>query len=302
MIVTIEWMSSKYDEFNQKYWNGELPQIGFKISKSSKTWGFASYKLDADLSRRRYQSVTPISITLSNYYDSDEWVKENVMLHEMIHIADYHFHPEHFLWNGRKVRGYDAHGFEFFIKEARRLSKDGWKIEKYVSEEEKGASNVSDEIQSKMNAKAKKGYVIGLFYYLDGRYGVAKVKPLEVMNYNRSFSNEWRDWFDERFSKVEWRESHDPRLADVRCCSKGRISVRTLKADLVENFIKLSKEVISVHLSMKENINSIMDSIIEEEIESVLTKSDDSPLDGIIGLTNASSTEIGDGEWIVSIE
>ena len=42
MIVTTEWMSSKYNEFNLKYWDGALPRINFKTNKSSKTWGFAS--------------------------------------------------------------------------------------------------------------------------------------------------------------------------------------------------------------------------------------------------------------------
>ena len=102
MIVTTEWMSSKYNEFNLKYWDGALPRIDFKTNKSSKTWGFASYRLNVNADRRSYQSITPVCITMSNYYDSDEWVKENVMLHEMIHIADYYFHPEHFLWRGER--------------------------------------------------------------------------------------------------------------------------------------------------------------------------------------------------------
>ena len=38
MIVTTEWMSSKYNEFNLKYWDGALPRIDFKTNKSSKTW------------------------------------------------------------------------------------------------------------------------------------------------------------------------------------------------------------------------------------------------------------------------
>ena len=302
MIVTTEWMSSKYNEFNLKYWDGALPRIDFKTNKSSKTWGFASYRLNVNADRRSYQSITPVCITMSNYYDSDEWIKENVMLHEMIHIADYYFHPEHFLWRGRKVRGYDAHGPNFFLKEARRLSNDGWNIEKYVSQEEKELSRPSDEIQSKIDAKAKNGYVVGFFYLLNGKYGVAKVKPSEVSNYNSLFSSTWKNWFDASFSKVEWRESHDPRLAEIRCCSKNRISIRTLKDDMVDGFLEASPKIISVHSPMKENIKSMIDSIIREEIEKKLGKGDESPLSNIVGLTHASSSKVGDGEWIVNIE
>ena len=89
MLVTTKWMAEKYAYFNSKYWNGQLPYISFSVNNSRKTWGFATYRYVLNQSRTRIETIKPISITLSNYYDSPEEIKETTLLHEMIHIADY---------------------------------------------------------------------------------------------------------------------------------------------------------------------------------------------------------------------
>ena len=130
MIVTTTWIEHNYTTFNNLYWNGMLPNISFKISRSRNNWGFASFRYDF-----MNNTIVPLAITMSNYYDSPENVKIQTLLHEMIHIADYTFHPEHFICNGYKVsaRLYDAHGY-WFNAEAKRLTNEsGYKIANHVT-------------------------------------------------------------------------------------------------------------------------------------------------------------------------
>lgn len=84
------------------------------------------------------------------------WALENVVLHEMVHIADYVFHPEHFdhVYSGSRWeiidrnigRRYDAHGDTFFMKEAQRLSSYGREVNKRVTSGENATSSVSGKL------------------------------------------------------------------------------------------------------------------------------------------------------------
>lgn len=157
IAVDTAWMKKWYDIFNDKYWNGQLPEIGLYTNNMSKTWGKATYSF-----KRRgsfcYGPLMNLKIFLSNYNVSTENVKKNTLLHEMIHIADYVFHPEHFIRDGRKVskREYDAHGPVFFLKEADRLKADGWNIQKYVTSDEKKSSELSQGARKRLdNRKVK---------------------------------------------------------------------------------------------------------------------------------------------------
>lgn len=137
MLVTISWIEENYNKFNNLYFDGCLPKVTFKISRAKCTWGYASYRYNY-----RQNTVTPESITISNYYDSPEYVKKTTLLHEMIHIFDYASNPHHFVKNNRKVRGYDAHGY-WFKQQCERLKNFGWEIEKYVTQEEQECSSLS---------------------------------------------------------------------------------------------------------------------------------------------------------------
>lgn len=151
MLVTTAWIEKNYNKFNELYFDGTLPHIQFKTSRSKKSWGFASFKYDF-----KNSTIIPLSITLSNYYDSPEYVKIQTLLHEMIHIEDYFWHPEHFIINGKKVRGnyYDAHG-TWFVKEAARITAEsGYNIATHVTTPEISCSKLSTK--SKMLADRKK--------------------------------------------------------------------------------------------------------------------------------------------------
>ena len=91
MLVTVSWIESNYRKYNKLYFGGILPSIKFKISRSKKTWGYASYTYN-----RIRNTVNPEAITISNYFDSPEDVKLTTLLHEMIHISVYPSNPRHF--------------------------------------------------------------------------------------------------------------------------------------------------------------------------------------------------------------
>lgn len=224
MLVTVEWMKSNYDRFNAEYWEGSLPSdLSFKVSRSSSTWGYASYEFNL-----RRNEIKPTGITMSNYYDSPEEVKLATLLHEMIHIADYHFHPWHFICNGRKVRGYDAHGPLFFQAEASRLKAYGWNIDKYVQDEEETVSKVSDMERARIDAKLERGvhvFVVGFknLQWSNGkRYGYCKVGPGNEDKYKSLLSSAYKN------GTIGWLKlygSRDVRILDLPTSRGGSINL-----------------------------------------------------------------------------
>lgn len=181
MLVDIEWMARNYDYFNNLFWNGELPSCRFATNRESRRWGFAFCKINK-WERKTYD----FQISLSNYYDSPEEVKQSTLIHEMIHIADYYFHPEHFI--GRR-RTYDSHGPEFFLKEAARIAPYGFDIQKYVTEEEQAASQLNPTTKKRMEKKASQGTPIGLYTRDGNTWFYVKYKSLKDLRYIMQFWN-----------------------------------------------------------------------------------------------------------------
>lgn len=164
MLVTTQWMFRKYHEFNKKYFSGKCPNnITFKLSTAVDRWGYAQCTWRIN----KWGDIYPdeMSITMSNAYDSPEEVKENTLIHEMIHILDYIQHPENFVTKTSKgwslKRKYNAHGPFFFLKEAQRLSQYGFNIQKLVSAEEIDSSIITNKVQKRIDNKKAKGFIIG---------------------------------------------------------------------------------------------------------------------------------------------
>ena len=214
MLVTVAWIEKNYKKFNKMMWDNKLPYIEFKVSRSRNTWGYAAFRYNYTKS-----TITPTSITLSNYYDSPEDVKLNILLHEMIHIADYTFHPEHFIRNGRRVSGhsYDAHGY-WFLAEAKRIEKFGWVITKHVSKEDQKVSKLS--VRSKECVERKKDVALlcvlrgstGINFYFKTDIYKAKMIPSTVKRY--------RFWHIGEVKKIEFYTFKDEKLAAMRSCGK----------------------------------------------------------------------------------
>lgn len=215
MLVTKSWLQKNYNKFNNLLWNGNLPNIKLKIGRAKDTWGNASFRYDYI-----NDTIIPEYLTISNYYDSPEEVKLCTLLHEMIHIADYVFHPEHFIKNGKKVSGwqYNAHGY-WFKQEAERVYKEtGYKITVKVTKEEQKISTVSKKYQAveKNNEEnALIGAIYGstgiIFYFKTSKENAEYIKHHTIGTY-RLFS-----WLGE-VKKVKFYTFNDKRFAKLRSC------------------------------------------------------------------------------------
>ena len=153
MIVTKDWIKQNYCKFNRIYFDGVLPMVKFKTSRAEHNWGYATYMFDV-----QKNTVIPYSITISNYYDSPEWVKQNTLLHEMIHIYEYYVYPERFIKHKKYSRRYDAHGL-FFQQIANRINRDGWNVSKYVDSSSVNESQLSSKTIANNNKKINRAVI-----------------------------------------------------------------------------------------------------------------------------------------------
>ena len=197
MIVTTAWIEKNYNKFNNLYWNGMLPKIGFKTSRSRNAWGFASFRYDF-----RNDTIIPLTITMSNYYDSPENVKIQTLLHEMIHIADYTFHPEHFIRNGRKVS-----------------ARSYYKIATHVTKEEFGCSKLSEStIRAQENKK--NNAIICVVYGTSGtnfyfKTDIYKIKLMKATIQSYTF------YRIGEIKTVKYYTFKNDDLANMRSCGKS---------------------------------------------------------------------------------
>lgn len=150
MVVDTDWVYGKYSVFSSRFFGGNMPNIQIKIGRSLNNWGVAK----CDILLKDGKIVTDnFILTISNAYDSPENVKENTLLHEMIHIYDFFHFPEHFatIKNGimRSNRTYDAHGNDVFIPMAEMINRHGYNISQYVTKDEKELSDYSEKTKKR---------------------------------------------------------------------------------------------------------------------------------------------------------
>lgn len=160
MKVTRDWMYNKFEEFNERLFSGRCPSCEMKINQSLKYWGTAACRWSTSLSRGL--QAREFKIYMSNAWDSPEWVLENTLAHEMIHIMDYAYCPEHFLaqdYYGRwKHVKYDAHGPIYFMRWAKKLESYGFDIMRNASSEEKAVSTLSEKFAN------REFYIVAIYY------------------------------------------------------------------------------------------------------------------------------------------
>lgn len=171
MTINPEWMKETYDKFNDLYWGGSLPtNLSFKLNgRLTSAYARAEYttrkweKDENGVFRSGIEKI--VGIECSKGRRGETWVFENIMIHEMVHIADFYFHPEHYeviFENGRqrsafKRGGYDCHGADFFMKEAQRLSQYGWVVNKLLTPEEMSVVDYDNDYiaQTQKNKKLR---------------------------------------------------------------------------------------------------------------------------------------------------
>lgn len=234
MIVTKEWIAENYKKFNNLYWDGKLPKnITFKVGVSRKSWGLASCRYDS-LSNSCYD----YKITMSNYFDSPEVVKINTLLHEMIHIYDYAFYPEHVT-----QRRYDAHGL-LFLKEANRLRKFGWDINNKVTYEEHKVSSVSDEINKRIENKIREGFL--LFVSKRNGYSNYQICKINESQYNQLIRISRGQGFDCEFKIVRYfPKNNEDSFTKALVQSKSSLrSCWTKNSEFINNEILVNSKII----------------------------------------------------------
>lgn len=265
MLSNVDWIKEKYQEFNAKYFGGQLPNIAFKTSNDKKRWGYASYRFNLSSGE-----LTPVSITISNYYDSPEEVKVNTLLHEMIHIEDYTLHPEHFVtrdysWRSRfqykKRRGYDAHG-EWFLAEAERINGYGFHVAAYVQDWEISQSQLSQSNKDLLSKKMKDGAIIGFLRCIPSEKGLDRWFYLKTnaRGMKTLLAHVLGDiWNKIAYTKVEWYKTYDERwvgernqlkqLAGWYCDSAKKDEIikngemQLVKTDIIQDAEFIGKEI-----------------------------------------------------------
>lgn len=212
MIVTKSWIKNNYDKYNNLYFGGVLPNIEFKISRSKTTWGYATYEFNRFTDR-----ITPVSITISNYFDSPEEVKLTTLLHEMIHIYDYILNPKHFINNGRKVR-YDAHGYWFKNEAARIYKLSGLDIQKYVTKEERELSQLSEKAAQNIENQKEvalvcvvNGSISSWFFKTNIWQAETALNVIGKLSWEREIG---------KVKSIKFYKFNDPKLATSRSCGK----------------------------------------------------------------------------------
>ena len=139
---TTEFLKIAYDKLNLELFGNELPSNLDLVVKSAPSRSFFG-RATATIYRRS-RKLTPKSIILngSATLTLHEWLE--VVVHEMVHIVDYTFHPEHFF--GRK---YDAHG-TWFLDFGKKFEKDGFHVQKYCNAEY-GINTDDKKVKKQMN-------------------------------------------------------------------------------------------------------------------------------------------------------
>ena len=110
MQLTIQFLEENWEQFNRRYFQNQLNKPEFKISKNKRFLGQYHY----DFKQGQFCD----RITISGYYECDDFDYKNTLLHEMIHqyIRQNKLEPSH------------VHHGKVFMQFAKRFNKDGWNI------------------------------------------------------------------------------------------------------------------------------------------------------------------------------
>lgn len=84
MIVTLAYLRQKFALYNQQVFEGRLPVPRLKVNNSRSMLGCVRYKSKKQLFRQRV--FYDFTLSISAFYDLEENVLEDTILHEMIHL------------------------------------------------------------------------------------------------------------------------------------------------------------------------------------------------------------------------
>lgn len=176
MRATIEFLEKGFHRFNREIFRNELPLPQMRISSARSFVG--QFKVERESSFVGLRKKETLYLTLSNVYDLEEKILEDVLIHEMIH----------FLIHFRKIRDTSSHGknFRFLMNEIN--SKFGRNIT--VSHRCTKEQLESDQ--------AKAHSIVCLCTMTDGRKLCCRVSQSKVFEIHRAFQ-EW-----DKVAEEEW--------------------------------------------------------------------------------------------------
>lgn len=174
MRATIDFLKDRFERFNREIFNDELPLPLLHISSARSFMGQFKVERSGSLLKRR---VT-YHLTVSNRYDLDEPILEDVIIHEMIH----------FLIHFKKLRDTSTHGNNF-----RAIMRD---INARFGRHITVSHRCTKEQLASDNAKAHS--IMCVCTMTDGRRLACRVSQSKVFEIHQAF----QDW--DQVAKEEW--------------------------------------------------------------------------------------------------
>ena len=113
MIPSLEYIQTKFDAYNTRYFNGSLPSVPIKLSHARTFLGKMCYTKRRQWLFGPYQ-YSNFVLRINTRFDLPEELIEDTILHEMIH---YYIAINH-------MRDTSAHG-QLFRREMRRINEEG---------------------------------------------------------------------------------------------------------------------------------------------------------------------------------
>ncbi|MBR1879058.1 MAG: SprT-like domain-containing protein [Paludibacteraceae bacterium] len=163
MIPTIDYIQTRFDEYNERFFNGSLPPIPIRLSHAKGFLGKVTFtrKPANPFALRpfaRYQN-TDFVLRINVRIDLPQEVVDDTILHEMIH---YYIAVNQ--WNDTSTHG------RLFRREMARINREG---NRHITI----SHRLSDAEQAQ--AHIRKGRVVAIVTFADGRTGV-KVLPKQI--------------------------------------------------------------------------------------------------------------------------
>ena len=142
---TIEFLEEAYEYLNNKLFKGKLPEdIEFKIEHSLEDNDAGHTYANDDKTEGEFV-IDRVSLNGTLMMTIHSWLE--TILHEMIHVMDFKFHPEHF--NKKINPNYDYHK-GWFMKEADKFKKYGFNIKETIDSDVETTTD-DDSIKEQMN-------------------------------------------------------------------------------------------------------------------------------------------------------
>lgn len=144
MVPDLKWFQNNFRNFNQKYFNNQLPMPKFSYRCPSNMWG--CYNADALYSGNRITKIySSGELCLTAQYSRNEKSIQNTLLHEMIHM---------YIFLVLKKKPMFEHGVEF-NRLASIINQDGWKISAKNEMEDDDVFNGGKQIHDIENSEQK---------------------------------------------------------------------------------------------------------------------------------------------------